>query len=39
MPSTLETVLKIVGFIVLAALPLVILWLPFSECQQLLARP
>lgn len=26
MPSTLETVLKTVGFIVLAALPLVILW-------------
>ncbi|HIE0524221.1 TPA: hypothetical protein ACXJLS_000826 [Stenotrophomonas maltophilia] len=26
MPSTLETVLKAVGFIVLAALPLVILW-------------
>ena len=27
MPSTLETVLKTVGFIILAALPLVILWL------------
>lgn len=27
MPSTLETVLKTVGFIVVAALPLVILWL------------
>lgn len=26
MPSTLETVLKTVGFIILAALPLVILW-------------
>ncbi|UUS13411.1 hypothetical protein [Stenotrophomonas maltophilia] len=26
MPSTLETVLKTVGFVVLAALPLVILW-------------
>lgn len=26
MPSTLETVLKTIGFIVLAALPLVILW-------------